>query len=330
MKSLAGPIAVTAGLLLVAAPALADVKAGVDAWNQGDYARAVEQWRPLAIGGNADAQFNLGQAYKLGRGVPVDAGIALEWFQRAAQQNHRQAADNYGLLLFQQGRREEAMPYIRASADRGEPRAQYLYATALFNGDLAERDWVRAYALMTRASQSGLAQATTSLAQMDRYIPEADRVQGRAMASTMASGDAAPQPRAPAPPPAAPAVAVATAPPAAPPDLAPPARPPVNIADRAPPAARPAPPPPAPATIAPAANGRWRVQLGAFSADGRAQALWRSLSGRVAGLSAFQPYYIAGGGLTRLQVGPLASAADARTLCTRITRAGTPCIVKAP
>ena len=55
-----------------AAPARADVKAGVDAWQAGNYPAAVAEWRPLAIAGDADAQFNLGQAYKLGRGVPAD------------------------------------------------------------------------------------------------------------------------------------------------------------------------------------------------------------------------------------------------------------------
>ena len=70
-----------AGLLIAVSvpaltPAFADVKAGVDAWSRGDYRKAVEEWRPAAIAGDADAQFNLGQAYKLGRGVPVDMAMA--------------------------------------------------------------------------------------------------------------------------------------------------------------------------------------------------------------------------------------------------------------
>ena len=69
-------LALPAALLLAAVPALADVKAGVDAWERGDYPAAVAEWRPLAVGGDPDAQFNLGQAYKLGRGVPVDLGQA--------------------------------------------------------------------------------------------------------------------------------------------------------------------------------------------------------------------------------------------------------------
>src|SRR5579864_105294 len=98
--------------LAVAAPATGDVKAGVDAWSRGDYARAVADWR-----GDADAQFNLGQAYKLGRGVPADLAKAEELFGKAAAQGHLQASDNFGLLLFQRGEHVRAMPYIKAAAD---------------------------------------------------------------------------------------------------------------------------------------------------------------------------------------------------------------------
>ena len=70
----------------IAAPLPAQsVKAGIDAWQRADYPRAVAIWRPLAEGGDADAQFNLGQAYRLGRGVPLDLAAAKIWFERAAR-----------------------------------------------------------------------------------------------------------------------------------------------------------------------------------------------------------------------------------------------------
>ncbi len=342
--------ALAASFLALTPAAHADVKTGVDAWNQGDYAGAVNEWRPLAIAGNADAQFNLGQAYKLGRGVAVDLPVSLEWFRKASEQGHEKAVDNYGLLLFQQGRREEAIPYIRASAERGEPRAQYVYGTALFNGDLAPRDWVRAYALMTRASQAGVGQATTSLAQMDQFIPEDQRKAGVTLASAMAQGrapkapDAATLAQADAPPMRASAPAPRAAPAPRPPRESAPvitpstpiqptviaadgpaARPPVRKSD---PRSRPAAAPAAVPVPAPASTGRYRVQLGAFRVSGSAQALWKSLNGKVGGLSVYQPTYLGANGLTRLLVGPLGSADDARRLCARITPTGTPCVVQ--
>jgi TPR repeat protein len=153
----------------VVAPAPpATVKDGVDAWQRGDYARAVSTWRLLAEQGDPDAAFNLAQAYKLGRGVPSDLAQAKLWYGKAAQAGHPQATANYGLLLFQDGDRKAAMPWIEKASAAGDPRAQYVYGTALFNGDLAPRDWPRAYALMARAASAGLPQATTSLAQMDQ------------------------------------------------------------------------------------------------------------------------------------------------------------------
>ena len=62
------------------------MKAGIDAWQRSDYTHAVSIWRPLAEGGDADAQFNLGQAYRLGRGVPLDLAAATIWFERAARE----------------------------------------------------------------------------------------------------------------------------------------------------------------------------------------------------------------------------------------------------
>src|SRR6185369_12776369 len=113
---------------MAALPAQADVKAGADAWSRGDYAGAVAQWQEPARSGDPDAEFNLGQAYRLGRGVPRDLGRAEELFGKAAAQGHVQAADNYGLLMFDRGARAQAMPYVKAASDRGDPRAQYLMA----------------------------------------------------------------------------------------------------------------------------------------------------------------------------------------------------------
>ena len=70
-RSVGGGV-LAACLLALGAPAQADVKSGVDAWSAGDYATAVREWSGPAQAGDADAQFNLGQAYRLGRGVEAD------------------------------------------------------------------------------------------------------------------------------------------------------------------------------------------------------------------------------------------------------------------
>ncbi len=178
--------AATAFLALAGAEtAAADVPAGIAAWQAGDYARAVAEWRAPAEAGDPDAQFNLGQAYRLGRGVPQDLRLAEQWFERAARQRHEQAGANLGLLLFQNGRAREAMPWIQAAAMRGDPRAQYVFGTALFNGDVVRRDLPRAYALMSRAAAQGFPQAVEQLRQMEPFISAEDRQRGTALAAEM-------------------------------------------------------------------------------------------------------------------------------------------------
>lgn len=170
---------------LLPATAQADVRDGVNAWSRGDYAGAVRQWQGPAAKGDADAQFNMGQAAKLGRGVPKDMAKAEDWFHKAARQGHARAADNYGILLFQTGRQSEALPWLNASADRGEPRAMYVLGVAAFNGDFQPKDWVRAYALMTRAAAVGLPQAIESLKTMNQVIPLEQRQMGASLASDL-------------------------------------------------------------------------------------------------------------------------------------------------
>ena len=333
MKHICGVLAAGA-VLILAQPALADVKAGVDAWQQGDYVKAVAIWQPLAQSGDPDAQFNMGQAYKLGRGVKTDPSAAIDWYGKAARQGHARAEDNLGLLMFQQGDRAGALPYLQRAAERGEPRAQYIVGTALFNGDLTAKNWVRAYALMTRASESGLAQATASLRQMDKYIPQDQRDQAVAMARSIGQQNSsltADEPRRPAPVMReAPApVRSAQLPPSAssaPRTAEPAPRPaPAKTAAAKPPEARPAASKPA---LPKPASGGWRVQIGAFSAEARARTLWTQLSAKVGGLSGYQPYIMTSGGVTRLQAGPLASSADATRLCSAIKAAGAECMPK--
>lgn len=324
--------AVLAASLLLAAPVFADVKAGVDAWGRGEYRQAVEEWRGPAVAGDADAQFNLGQAYKLGRGVPVDPQMAESWFRKAALQGHEQAQDNYGLALFQSGRKQEAVRWLEQSVARDEPRTELVYGTMLFNGDGVARDHARAFALMTRAAaprpaapgqpaSDGLVSARETLAQMDPFITPPERERGLATAQQIAI--AAQNRPVPAPGPLRVTEQPAPVGPATPAsrDRVVARSPDGNVTTRrgevtarvrndrvAPPAER----------------GGWKVQLGAFRARGTAAARWAQVGDRLSGTT---PIYTAVGPLTRLQATGFASRADAQAACRR---AGGTCVVIGP
>jgi TPR repeat protein len=277
------------------------VKAGIAAWQKQDYSAAVAIWRPLAEKGDADAQFNLGQAYRLGRGVSLNLAVAQTWLVRAANSGHVDAETTLGLLLFQNGNHTGGLRWLKAAADKGEPRALLVYGTALFNGDSVPQDAILGYAYVSRAAAQGLQPAKDTLAQLDQMMPVEDRKKATALAiakaksaPALASKSAAEKPQKPAP-------AKTAA-----------AKSPVAAAAKA--AAKPA------TTTMPAAaaSGSWRIQLGAFGQRSSAEALFRKLSGKLAGR---QAYYIPVGAITRLQVGPFESKAAAEGACRSVGQA---------
>ena len=278
--------------LLLAAPASAQsVKAGIDAWQRGDYAGAVAIWRPLAEAGDADASFNMGQAYRLGRGVLVDLATAQSWLERAALKGHTDAQTTLGLLLFQNGNQAEGLKWLKGAAEEGDARAMLVYGTALYNGDGVPQDPVLGYAYVSRSAAQGLEPAKSTLAQMDEIMPVEQRKKGVALAMQKARTQARAESRSPAPPK---------------PQVSKPAK---SVAER---------PQPVPAT------GAWRIQLGAFSQRSSADALFRKLAGS-APVAGRQKFLNAAGAVTRLQVGPYPSKAAAAAACSALSGKGQPC-----
>ena len=278
--------------LLLAAPASAQsVKAGIDAWQRGDYVGAVAIWRPLAEAGDPDASFNMGQAYRLGRGVLVDLATAQTWLGRAAEKGHVDAQTTLGLLLFQNGNQADGLKWLKGAAEKGDPRAMLVYGTALYNGDGVPQDPVLGYAYVSRSAAQGLEPARNTLQQMDDIMPVEQRKKGVALAMQKAKTQQQTQPK-----------PTATA------------RPKAEKTPSPPPAQK----------AATATSGAWRIQLGAFSQRSSAEALFRRLSGS-APVAGRQQFLIAAGSVTRLQVGPFPSKSAAAAACGSLSARGQAC-----
>lgn len=71
---------------------------GQSAYDQGNYADAVRVWRPLATHGDSRAEYMLGMAYDLGRGVPQNYATAAVWYLRAAEQGLHEAQADLGTM----------------------------------------------------------------------------------------------------------------------------------------------------------------------------------------------------------------------------------------
>ena len=312
---------VAAALLIASAAPLSaqSVRAGIEAWQRSDYSGAVAIWRPLADKGDADAQFNLGQAYRLGRGVPINLAAAKTWFERAANQGHVDAQTTLGLLLFQNGDQPEGLKWLKKAADKGEPRAMLVFGTALVNGDGVTQDPPLGYAYVSGAASRGLEPAKDTLDQLDKLLPAQDRKKGAELARQIARGAA---PKAAKPAAAKPAQTASAKPPTPKsPSRAANAVPTAESHAKSVAAVAAAPKSPPKAAAAAAPSGAWRIQLGAFSQKGLAEALYQKLAAKPA-LAGRHAFYIPVGSVTRLQVGPFESKAAAQAACSG---SGVPC-----
>ena len=109
--------------------ASAEQEKGLAAYQKGDYATALREWKLLAEQGNASAQNNLGVMYENGEGVARDDKTAAEWYTRAAEQGNADAQNNLGVMYdngkgVPQDDKVAAQWYTRA-AEQGLARAQF-------------------------------------------------------------------------------------------------------------------------------------------------------------------------------------------------------------
>jgi TPR repeat protein len=81
----------------------ADFQKGITAYERGDFATALREWKPVAEQGDASAQFNLGWMYRKGLGVPQDYKTAVKWYRLAADQGYDGAQLSLG-IMYSEGR----------------------------------------------------------------------------------------------------------------------------------------------------------------------------------------------------------------------------------
>ena len=106
----------------------ADFQKGLTAYNSGDYATALREWKPLAEQGDAPAQFRLGFMYEKGNGVSQNHKTAAKWYRLAAIQGNAFAQSNLG-QMYRKGRgvpqnNKTALKWYRLSAKQGFARSQ--------------------------------------------------------------------------------------------------------------------------------------------------------------------------------------------------------------
>jgi TPR repeat protein len=114
-----------------------------------DTAQAVEWIRKAAAQQYAPAEFQLGQLYDFGFGVPQSDRDALDWYRKAAA--HGSAGAQRSVAEFYRKGRgvaadlAEALRWFRRAADGDDLRAQYQLGQMYFDGTGVARDYASAY-----------------------------------------------------------------------------------------------------------------------------------------------------------------------------------------
>ena len=136
-----------------------EIDKGYESYNDGDYATALQEWKPLAEQGYAFAQYNLGILYEYGNGVPKDYVEAVKWYRLSAEQGY--AISQYSLgLMYSNGYgvlkdKAEAVKWWRLSAEQGYAYAQGMLGIMYELGEGVLKDDITAHMWYNIASGNG-------------------------------------------------------------------------------------------------------------------------------------------------------------------------------
>lgn len=161
---------------------------GQAAYERGDYATALQQFRPLAEQGNASAQNDLGWMYSQGNGVNQDFKEAMKWYRLAAEHGSARAQYNLGVMYHQGSgipkNLQEAMKLYRMAATQGDAQAQYNLGFMYANGEGVPKDVLRGYMWWNIAAEQGNATAWASLDGISHMMTKQQIANAKAMAQT--------------------------------------------------------------------------------------------------------------------------------------------------
>lgn len=171
--------------VLWAAGAIAgDLKHGA-AIEAGAYAKAFALVRPLAVGGNAQAEYLMGRMYAQGQGVPEDDYRAYAWYRKAADAGvaaargfARAELDLGNMYALGQGvKRDEAqaLSWARKAAGHGDMHAQDQMGDRYADGNGVPKDKGKAVAWYRKAAAQGDRYAADALQKLEEGANEAHR-----------------------------------------------------------------------------------------------------------------------------------------------------------
>jgi hypothetical protein len=196
MKRLA-LIAAFAVVLVGAAPGMAHADAftdGQQAFQNEQYAGALDLLTPYAKDGNVEAAFLLGEMYgprswgqkgENRNGVEQDDKQAIYWWTQAAKAGHAQAQLKLGWWLMNgkgvvEVDEKQGMDWLVKSAEQGDPHAQFEAGMGFWKGKGVSQDLMQAYVWLSLAStKDGFEPAVGHMREIEKSLTAAQLVEAR-------------------------------------------------------------------------------------------------------------------------------------------------------
>ena len=177
-------------LFLIASPALADFNAGMQAYRQKDYNRAIKEFK---AGKDMYSNFNLGVMYFKGEGVKANPEAGMNLIRKSGDQGYLKAQ----LVLagiYDKGEKgvpqdkAEAMKWYRKAAAKGDMNAQYAVGSMLLNVNrqVEEEERKEAIAWLKKSARQGHEGARKFLGVLKEEIPDVKKGKKAAPAKTPA------------------------------------------------------------------------------------------------------------------------------------------------
>ena len=162
-------------LMLVSTPTFASYESALSAYNNGEYATAFREWRIMAIRGFKKPQYQLGEMYARGLGVPQNHVEAVRWYRHAALRGYPEAqvelARRYFLGLGVKQDFEEAAAWAKIAVKANHRDAMYLLGVLCLTGHGLEQDNALAYYWFGRAAEQGHNKAKETLSALTDRMP---------------------------------------------------------------------------------------------------------------------------------------------------------------
>ncbi len=114
--------------------------------------KALQQYKRLALKGNANAMFMTGKLYSSGwLADGVNWKDAIEWYEKAASQNNTESMDALGWYYYSEREYEKAYDYYLKGAKLYNSDCQIGLGTIIYNQGKEHPEWVNAYSLFCAA-----------------------------------------------------------------------------------------------------------------------------------------------------------------------------------